>query len=165
MNAAVTRLREWRWHPWTCLAARLYLGVVFGAACAYKIAHPESFAVDVATYGILPLWAVNAFAIVLPWVEAAAAVMLVLGFRARAGALLAASMMVMFMVALGVALAKGLDMSCGCFASASAAEQDPIGWTTMLRDSSWLALAVYVAVFDRRPIGLDAWIARRVERR
>ncbi|MBM4394953.1 MAG: DoxX family membrane protein [Deltaproteobacteria bacterium] len=149
--------------PWIALAARLYLGAVFIAACLHKIAHPYAFAVDVATYGILPLALVNPTALVLPWVELAAGGMLVIGLRVRAAALLVAGMMVVFMVALGVALARGLDISCGCFAS-SGAEADPISWLTMARDGAWLALAVLVIVADRAPIGLDRWIGRRDSR-
>jgi uncharacterized membrane protein YphA (DoxX/SURF4 family) len=151
---------EWRGHAWLALLARLYLGGVFLLACWHKILDPSSFALDVATYQILPLELVNLFAIILPWVEAAAAVMLVAGFRARAAALLVAAMMVMFMVALGLALARGLEMSCGCFASAGA-EVDPISVWTLLRDLCWLILSLYVLGLDRRPLGVDWLLERR----
>jgi uncharacterized membrane protein YphA (DoxX/SURF4 family) len=154
---------DWPGHAWLGLAARWYLAYVFLAACLHKIAYPALFAVDVATYQILPLWAVNATAILLPWVELFAAILLVVGFRARAGALLVAGMMVVFIVALLIALAKGLDMSCGCFASGGA-EEDPISYRTVLRDLGWLALAVYVIGFDRRPLGLDRRWTRTVRR-
>ena len=154
------RFLDWRGHQWIGLLARLYLGGVFLFACWHKIVHPDSFAVDVATYQILPLSLVNLFAITLPWVELGAGLMLVLGFRARSGALLTSGMMVMFIVALIIALAKGLDMSCGCFAS-QGSEEDPISYRTVLRDLCWLALSVYILFLDRRPIGLDALLERR----
>ncbi len=151
---------DWRGHAGLALAARWYLAYVFLAACIHKIAHPGLFAIDVATYQILPLWAVNATAILLPWVELFAAIQLIVGFRIRAGALLIAGMMVVFIVALLIALAKGLDMSCGCFASGGA-EEDPISYQTVLRDLVWLALALYVLVFDRWPLGLDRLMCSR----
>lgn len=154
------RFLDWRGHQWIGLLARLYLGGVFLFACWHKIVHPDSFAVDVATYQILPLPLVNLFAITLPWVELGAGLMLVLGFRARSGALLTSGMMVMFIVALIIALAKGLDMSCGCFAS-QGSEEDPISYRTVLRDLCWLALSVYILFLDRRPIGLDTFLERR----
>jgi len=150
-------------NPWTALAARLYLGGVFLAACFHKIAHPDLFAVDVATYGILPLALVNPMALVLPWIELIAGAMFVVGLRVRAAALLIAGMMVVFIAAIAIALAKGLDLSCGCFASAGAAE-DPISWLTLARDGAWLALALYVLFLDRDPIGVDRLIARRRSR-
>jgi len=147
------RLLSWRGHPALALAARLYLGGVFVYAAWHKIVSPADFAVDVATYRMLPLAAINLFALVLPWVEIIAGGMLLVGLRTRAAALLVAGMMAMFIVALAVALARGLDMSCGCFAAQSSA--DPISGWTMARDGGWLALALYVLLVDRRPLGLD----------
>jgi uncharacterized membrane protein YphA (DoxX/SURF4 family) len=153
-------LFNWRGHDILALAARLYLAAIFLLACWHKILEPAAFALDIATYQILPLVLVNPLAIVLPWVELAAGLMLLLGFRTRAAALLLAGMMVMFTVAISIAVAKGLDMSCGCFASQGSAE-DPISWWTILRDASWLLLAVCVFIFDRRPLGLDRLYGRR----
>jgi uncharacterized membrane protein YphA (DoxX/SURF4 family) len=153
-------LFNWRGHAIFALAARLYLAAIFLFACWHKILEPAAFALDIATYQILPLGLVNPLAIVLPWVELAAGLMLLSGFRTRAAALLVAGMMVMFTVAISIAVAKGLDMSCGCFASQGSAE-DPISWRTILRDASWLFLAAYVFIFDRRPLGLDRLYRRR----
>lgn len=148
------RFFDWRGHAVLALAARLYLGAIFLLACWHKLVEPGAFAVDIATYQIVPLALINPMAIVLPWVELAAGIMLILGLRTRAGALLIAGMMAMFLVAICIALAKGLDMSCGCFASQGAAE-DPISWRTIVRDGAWLLLALYVLVVDWRPLGLD----------
>jgi putative oxidoreductase len=154
------RLLDWRGHAWLCLGARLYLGLIFVAAAWHKLVEPGAFAIDIATYQILPLALVNPMAIVLPWVEIVAGLMLIVGFRTRAAALLIASMMAVFTAAIAIALGKGLDMSCGCFASQGAAE-DPISWRTIVRDASWLALAVYVLLLDRRPVGVDWFWPRR----
>jgi uncharacterized membrane protein YphA (DoxX/SURF4 family) len=149
------RFLSWRGHRWLGLASRLYLGWVFVAACLHKIAHPAIFALDTATYDILPLSLVNPVAIMLPWVELFAGAMLIAGVRVRAAAMMTAGMMLMFIVALAMALHAGLDMSCGCFAS-QAMEEDPIGMSTVLRDLSWLALALYVMLFDRDALGLES---------
>jgi putative oxidoreductase len=140
---------------WLLLAARVYLGLVFVFASWHKIMAPGTFALDVATYQFLPLWATNGFALVLPWVELLAGVMLILGLRARAAALLALCMMVSFIVALIWALYLGLDMACGCFASQAATTDDPISWYTMVRDLIWFLMALYVVTLDRAPLGLD----------
>ena len=151
----------WRGHrPILCLA-RVYLGGVFLLACYHKLLDPRSFALDVATYQFLPLFSVNLFALVLPWVELLAGAMLVVGLRVRAAALLTSGMMLAFMVALGWALHLGLDMSCGCFASQATARGDTISWHTMLRDGGWLLLSLYILLFDREPIGLEMWLCPR----
>lgn len=151
----MTRVIQWPGHRWIALPVRLYLGGVFVAASLHKLASPGDFAVDVATYQLLPLWAVNPFALVVPVVEVMAGVMLVVGLRVRAAALLTSLLMVAFMVALGWGLHQNLDMSCGCFASQAAAKDDPISIFTMLRDLGWLALGVYVLVVDQKPLGVE----------
>jgi putative oxidoreductase len=139
---------------WAAVPARWYLGVLFVGASLHKVAEPASFALDIATYDLLPLSLVNLVAIVLPWIELVAGGMLLLGVRARAGGLLVAAMMLIFSVALAAALARGLDMSCGCFASQGVAE-DPISWLTLARDLGWLALAILVTGWDRGLLGLE----------
>jgi len=157
-------LLEWRGHAWLALAARGYLGVVFLIACWHKILEPGAFALDVATYEILPLSLINLVAVVLPWVELVAGLMLLLGVRVRAGALLVAGMMLVFLMAISIALSRGQEMSCGCFASQGAVE-DPISWRTVVRDLAWFLLAAYVAVFDHRPLGLERLLGRHAAAR
>jgi len=157
----VKRFVNWPGHSWLAIPARWYLGAVFVIACLHKIAHPGSFALDIATYDIVPLQLVNLMAITLPWIELFAGLMLIVGFRIGGSALAIAGMMVVFIAAILIALDKGLDMSCGCFASQAATEDDPISYMTVLRDSGWLFLSLYILFFDRRPIGLDTYLARR----
>lgn len=159
----IARIANSRWHSYLLLVVRLYLGWVFLFACWHKIVHPEAFALDVATYQLLPRSLVHAFAIYVPWLEMLVGVCLVVGFRARAAALLVVVLMLSFIVALVWALHLGLDMSCGCFASQAAAGEDSISWRTLVRDLTWFALAVYVAALDRNPLGIERWIPRKTE--
>jgi putative oxidoreductase len=161
----MTRFLQWKGHRVIALAARWYLGIVFLLACVHKILHPGQFALDIATYDILPLSLINLMAVTLPWIELAASLLLLLGYRARGAALTVVGMMAMFLTAIGIALHRGLDISCGCFASQTLAENDPISYLTVLRDLAWLLLAAYVAALDRLPLGLEAWLARRRHRR
>jgi putative oxidoreductase len=138
---------------------RLYLGGLFVFASVHKIAHPASFALDVATYQMLPLWSINAFAIIVPWLELLAGALLIAGVRVPGAALAVMGLMAAFIAALGWALAHKLDVSCGCFASQAAREQDPISWRTMVRDAVWIGMALYVLLGDRRPLGLERWFA------
>jgi putative oxidoreductase len=156
----VSRLFAWKGHSYIGLTARVYLALVFLFACVHKIISPEDFAVDIATYQILPTVLVNPMAIMLPFIEAAAGALLLIGLYTRGAALLICGMMAVFTAAVSIALADGLDMSCGCFASKGAAE-DPISWKTIVRDTSWLALSIYVLVFDDGRLGLDGLLKKR----
>ncbi len=151
-----------RFAHWLAVPARWYLGALFVGAAWHKIASPSTFALDVATYDILPLALVNLTAITLPWIEIVAGALLLLGFRIRAASILVSGMMALFLVALALALVRGLDMSCGCFAS-QGAEEDPISWLTAARDLAWLALSVLVLVADRGRLSLDRWLERKTE--
>ncbi len=145
---------RWKGHSWISLPLRLYIGFVFVFACIHKIAHPATFAIDVATYQIMPLQLINLMAITLPWIELFAGIMIIIGWRTRAAAVCIAGMMAVFLAAIIIALVKGLEMSCGCFAS-QAMEEDPISYLTVLRDLGWTIIPLYVLFFDNNPLGVD----------
>lgn len=148
-----------RWHRVLALLVRWYLGGLFILASVHKILDPGAFAIDIATYQMLPLWTVNATAITLPWLELFAGAMLCLGWRTPGAMMAVLGMLLAFVVALLAALARDLDLSCGCFA-ATGMEADPISWWTVLRDLVWIAMALYVLRVDTSPIGIHT-IGRR----
>ena len=163
-----SRIQRFTTHPahsYIAMLVRFYLAYVFISACLHKLAEPASFAVDIATYQMLPLFFINPLAIVLPYIELGTGIMLVTGAKARAAAMMVCGMMIMFMIALSYALAHDLSISCGCFASNAAAGSDPISWLTMLRDCGWLILALYVIIFDKRPLGVERLVERRRAKR
>ncbi|MBN1960094.1 MAG: DoxX family membrane protein [Deltaproteobacteria bacterium] len=154
----------WQGHAYFVFIARVYLALIFLFACYHKILHPDAFALDVATYQILPLELVNLMAIILPWVELTAGLMLLLGFRIRAASLLICAMMLVFILAVVLALHKGLHMACGCFAS-QGANEDPISWRTIVRDSFWLILGIYIIFFNKYIFSIDGIIFRLKQQR
>ena len=154
--------RGWRVHPlhgWLGLLARLGVGGVFLAACAYKIWSPHEFGLSIATYEILPLPLINLMAVCLPWVELVVGLCFIAGLWTRASALAISGMMLMFLVALAIALSRDMQLSCGCFASQEAA--DEIGMATVFRDLALLLPALYVMIFDNGRVGVDGWLHRR----
>ena len=150
---------NWKGHRYIGLVCRLFIGGVFLGACLFKIKDPDVFALSIATYEILPTALINLMAIILPWLELAVGILIIIGYKTKASALLIAAMMLMFMTALAIALFRGIDMSCGCFASSDAGEQ--ISWLTMGRDLFFLLPAVHVLLFDNNPIGVDGLKRRR----
>ena len=97
---------------WATAGVFLYSGAI-------KVWDPRTFAEDVANYRMLPPFAVALTAAVLPWCEILAGAALVVPRWRRAGALLAAGMAVMFIIAVVTAMIRGLDISCGCFGAGS----------------------------------------------
>ncbi|UCE84150.1 MAG: DoxX family membrane protein [Deltaproteobacteria bacterium] len=132
---------SWLSHPTTALVARVILACVFIVASLDKIKHPDSFAEAVFNYQLLPDVAVNLVAIWLPWLELVGGVLLLLGIWVRGSIVVLSGLMVVFLGALGVNLARGLDIHCGCFISDSA---DPITVLTLFRDGFFLLLGLYL---------------------
>lgn len=160
-NTKLQRFMSHSAHGFVALPIRFYLAYVFISACLHKIAVPADFAIDIATYQMLPLALINPLAIMLPYIELGTGILLLTGTKARSATLMVCGMMIMFMIALSYALFNDLSISCGCFASNAAASSDPISGLTMLRDAAWLTLAIYVVIFDKNPIGLDRWLENR----
>jgi putative oxidoreductase len=126
------------------LIARLALGALFVVAGILKLRDASAFATDIANYQLFPQMAALVAA-VLPWTEIVAGVVLLVHPVAtwrRAAALCIAAMMVVFTAAAGTAVARGLDVSCGCFGS----ESSPLTAWTLVRDVLLLAAAVALVV-------------------
>jgi len=125
---------------------RLILGVMFIYAGAVKIIDPDGFAQSIYNYHLLPGWMINIFAVMLPWIEVVAGISIVFGIWLQGGALIISGLLLMFVCALGISLARGLDISCGCFTTNPV--RDPINWLYMVRDSALLFMSGLVLFFD-----------------
>ena len=157
------RARPARWRravPLVLVLLRLGMAAVFIGAAIPKIAAPDLFALSVHNYQMLPAWGVNALAIFLPWLELVVGACLAVGVWSRASALVMAAMMVVFMVALASAAARGLSISCGCFEVGEHPEQSSLVWAA-LRDVVFLAAAVILVRCDGGPSPLGMVWARR----
>ena len=144
-------------HPMTGLLGRTLLGGIFLYASLDKIAHPDQFAVDVANYRILPPALVNLLAVTLPWIEAVCGALLITGPFTRGSNLVMVGMLGMFVVAVGAALARDLDIECGCF-STSAGRR--IGMKLLIQDLGLMALSIGIFVFDGGAWSLDRFLSR-----
>ena len=120
--------------------ARWLLGLVFIVSAIGKITGPGAFADNVAAYRLLPVHWVNLFAIVMPWLELLVGLSLINGVAFRSGALLAAVLSAVFIGAAASAMARGLDIECGCITVA----RSKVGWSLIARDAAFLVLALAV---------------------
>jgi len=94
---------------------RVALGGILLWSGGVKLMSLPSFALTVRAYDVLPLWLVHPFAIWLPGAEVVTGALLLLGIWTRSSALTVSGMFVAFAIALGINVARGADMSCGCF--------------------------------------------------
>lgn len=138
---------------WLERLGRWSVAVLFLFAAVPKILDPAGFAEDVGHYALLPDFAVNGVAVLLPWVEAVGALALLTGFAAEGGLLLTNLLLLVFLGALGQAWARGLDIDCGCFGHGKGNASVALAF---LRDVLFFILAAAVFALRSRRIRLAA---------
>ncbi len=124
---------------------RLILGAVFLMSALTKVSAPGRFAEDVRQYRILPGSLSTVFAWSLLLLELSAALLLLGGFLVTWASLAVVAMLLTFMAAVGIAMARGDSLSCACF---GLLYRERVGWPTQLRDGALLAMALFVLLFD-----------------
>jgi putative oxidoreductase len=128
------------------LVLRIVLGGIFIYAGYVKLKDPwQLFAAGVASYEILPMWAVEIVARTLPWFEIAIGMVLISGFLFRTSSTIIAALLAVFFTLIVRAYIQGKEINCGCFGG-----NEPISPLTMLRDGSMLAGAVFLCVMAYR---------------
>ncbi|HEU4700052.1 MAG TPA: MauE/DoxX family redox-associated membrane protein [Gemmatimonadales bacterium] len=123
------------------LIARVLLAATFAVAGGAKLRDRAGFRAALAGFGV-PARLLAPLAAVLPVVELAAALLLLLPATARAGALAGAALLLGFTGAIAWNLARGRRPDCRCFGQLSAR---PIGALTLARNAGLLGLAALVA--------------------
>jgi hypothetical protein len=124
------------------LGARLFLGVVFLSASIPKLFAAREFRRALTNYQLLPVWLVAPVGTWLPRFELLIAAALLTGVAITITATIAGLALLAFSVAVGVNLARGRSIECGCFGGASPRR---ITWRLALRDVVLAAAAFAVA--------------------
>ncbi|TFV66929.1 UNVERIFIED_ORG: DoxX family membrane protein [Bacillus sp. AZ43] len=141
--------------PWLATAGRLLLGAVLVVAGAIKIPDPAAAVRAVRAYQLLPEPIVGPVAFGLPVVEVAVGLALLAGVFVRAAALASAALLIVFMVGVASAWARGLQIDCGCFGGGGqVAAADTAYGTELLRDLGLLIVALLLARWPRSRLAL-----------
>ena len=132
--------------PWLATAARLLVGGVFVVAGALKVPDPAAAVRAVRAYQLLPEGLVAPVAFGLPVVEIAVGLALLLGVFVRTAAIAAAVLLVVFLVGVGSAWARGLQIDCGCFGNGGRVAAGETAYPSeVLRDLALLVAALALA--------------------
>jgi uncharacterized membrane protein YphA (DoxX/SURF4 family) len=95
---------------------RLFLAAILGWAGLSKLVDPVSFYGAMLEYQLpLPHLFLKSTAVMLPWMELFCALLLVAGIARQATLLWVMALFAVFLVMVGQAYLRGLDISCGCF--------------------------------------------------
>ncbi|MEW6068127.1 MAG: MauE/DoxX family redox-associated membrane protein [Nitrospirota bacterium] len=127
---------------------RIFLGLMFVYASIHKINNPVDFSQIIAKYEILPFWAINITAIILPWLELWIGILLIMGIFVRSCAIIQCGLLVVFILSIGFNIVRGLDFYCGCFP-----EDNIFSGTNYLHitlNIFWLLMAILLFMLERR---------------
>jgi len=142
--------------------ARLGLAAVWLISGGIKAADSGQTYIAVRAYDVLPLDAVGPVAAVLPWLELALGMLLLVGLGVQAVAAISAGLLLVFVAGLVQAWARGLAIDCGCFGGGGAVDPDTTAYgLELLRDAGFLVLAVWLVARPRTPAALDGILTGR----
>jgi len=143
---------------WLTTVARVSLGLVMVSAGVLKISNPDQAVRAVQAYELLPRGVDQVVGYGLPMIEVALGLLLILGLGTRIAAVLAGLFMLVFIVGVGSAWARGLNIDCGCFGGGGAVGSSDKAWrylSEILRDLLFLGLASWAAVLPASRFALD----------
>lgn len=123
---------------------RIILGVLFIYSAITKITDLDYFAKSLYNYRLLPEELLNFFALIIPWLELIVGLLLIIGIYTRESALLGSILMIIFIGAVGIALARGLDIECGCFGTRDGSR---VGFLKIIEDVLILLGFIWLSVY------------------
>jgi uncharacterized membrane protein YphA (DoxX/SURF4 family) len=143
--------------PWLATAARLIVGGVWIVAGALKVGDLTASGRSVVAYRILPFDASMSLGAVLPFLEIALGLLLLLGLATRLAAIASVVLFAVYIGAIASVWARGLRIECGCFGTGGSltGDQGPRYALEILRDIALLLVAGFLAVFPRSRVSLD----------
>ena len=95
------------------------VGAVFVYTGGLKLVDPVGFASDITNYQILPWPVAVRLAFYLPWLEVLCGLALIFHRLFEGALFLTGGLLLVFIAATVIAKARGIDVACGCFGSAS----------------------------------------------
>lgn len=142
--------------PWIGFISRLILGGVLFAAGYLKIGSPDKSQMAVRAYELLPISLANFLGLVLPFFEIAIGLLLILGAGTRIAAALGGFTMFIFIIAIGQAWARGLNIDCGCFGGGGSVAPGQTRYLQeILRDAGLVALALFLIRYPVTKYSVD----------
>lgn len=127
------------------LVGRYGLALIFLAAALPKLLARSEFAEALSNYKLLPGASIEPVARWLPRLELLIALVLLVGIAPRVGAAVAGGLLLSFSAAVGVNLARGRQIECGCSGTVTARR---IGWGLVVGDIALAGVALLVAATD-----------------
>ena len=139
-------------HKYFLLTIRIIVGFVFIFAAISKVSEPEEFARAISNYKLLPIYLINILAIVLPWIELCAGILLVFGISVKENSAILSGLLLVFIIAIAISLARGLNIDCGCFGTTGGTK---VGIQKLLENFGLLLLGLILIKFGSKSPSLS----------
>ncbi|PRZ43521.1 putative membrane protein YphA (DoxX/SURF4 family) [Antricoccus suffuscus] len=156
-----TKVWSRRVQPGISTLLRVVMGVVFLIAGVSKLENLAIAELSVKSYELLPNDVASVVGIVLPILEVALAVLLLLGIGIRVTAIVLSLMLVAFIIGIGSLWARGIVAQCGCFGGTLIMTKAPSYPLEIARDSLMLLATIWLVIWPRTFLSIDGWLARR----
>jgi uncharacterized membrane protein YphA (DoxX/SURF4 family) len=127
--------------------SRLLLGGLFIYASFDKALNPLAFAQNIHNYRVTPPSLINFAAVILPWIELLAGLLIIAGFKVRGANLVLGGLLVFYIVLLSVTAARGININCGCFSTSDTVRSNLL--VVIARDVVFLLLSLHLFFFYR----------------
>ena len=142
--------------PWLGLVFRLVVGAVLLVAGYLKAFNPSKAKMAVRAYEALPIPVANILGVALPWIEIGAGLLLILGVAVRQTAIFSGFLMLIFIIAIAQAWARGLSIDCGCFGGGGqVSAKDTKYVQEILRDFGLGLMSLYLFRYPKSRFALE----------
>jgi len=141
-------------NKWLLLASRLVLGGLFIYASLDKVLNPLAFAQIIHNYRITPPSVINIAAVLLPWIELLAGLLLVIGMKVRGSNLTLGLLLLFYVVLLTVTASRGINVACGCFTTSMAVKSNLA--IRIVEDLVMLLMSLHLFFFYKRSKEVEA---------
>ena len=138
---------------------RIILGFIFIYAAMDKIVDPFTFAVDIRNYELTPEIITNIMALTLPWIELFCGLFLILGIFPRTVAFMICTMLIVFILAISMAMLRGLNIDCGCYHTTGNSAK--IGFKKLIEDFILLFMAGYLFISNYFGVTMESLLNKR----
>ncbi len=82
---------------------------------------------------------------ILPWIEISAGLLLLFGVAVKENSLIISGMLIIFIIAIAISLARGLNIDCGCFGTANGSQ---LGSIKLFQNIGLLVIGIILIIYN-----------------
>jgi putative oxidoreductase len=147
---------------WVSGFFRLVLGGIFVISGLAKIADPVRTLLTFREFQLFPGSLEVFLAVYIPWLEFILGLSTVLGILHRSSAILLAGLNLLFILAIGSLLVRGIKVDCGCFGLIAdlLPLPDQADWKAIGRNLIFMGIALFIARAETSPFSLENYLKK-----